>query len=135
MAPSQRTEVNREEIMAQTHNIGPKGCKRRIRVGTGLLAFSGIYVLVLMTLKPKPIWWIFALISTFTGLVYLLQAIEKTCIILARDGVHLLDDKNRAAVQDNELARALRKKSVRLLVKAGLLTSLLVVFYFLVPKN
>lgn len=119
----------------QAQNIGPKGCRRRIRTGTAILTASGVYLLLLLIFRAGMIFWVPVLVSTFIGLIYFLQAVEKTCILLAKDGVHLLDDTNKQKIQDNELARALRDKSTRLVVKAVLLTSLLFLFYFLVPKN
>jgi hypothetical protein len=122
-------------FMADVRNIGPKGCKRRMRIGTGILIFSAIYLAVLMITRAPAILWIGVLISTFVGLVCLLQAVEKTCIILAAQGVIMVDDLSKVPVVEPVLSKKLKNKSVRLMVKAVLLTSLLFIFYFLVPKN
>ena len=121
--------------MNEIRNIGPKGCKRRINIGSGILVFSAVYLGILLITKGSAIYWVPLLLSTFTGLVYLLQAVEKTCIILAANGVQMNDDMKQEKIQDNEIARKLRNKSTRLLVKAVMLTLLLLVFYFLVPKT
>lgn len=121
--------------MSEIRNIGPKGCKRRVNLGVGILAFSAAYLAFLWMTRAGALLWVPLLITTFTGLVCLLQAIEKTCILLAATGVHMNDDLKQEKVQDNEIARKLRDKSTRLLVKAVMLTSLLLVFYFLVPKQ
>ena len=116
------------------HNIGPKGCKRRIRQGSGIFIFSAVYLVILLILRPSAFFWLPVLISTFIGMLCLLQAMEKTCIVLAAQGIEMMDDSNRQKIQNNEIARKLRDKSTRLVVKAVMLTSLLAVFYFLVPK-
>ncbi len=121
--------------MTEIKNIGPKGCKRRINMGCGILGFSAVYLVFLLVTHAGAFLWVPLLITTFTGLVYLLQAVEKTCIILAAQGIEMMNDGNRERVKDNEIARQLRNKSTRLLVKAVMLTSLLVIFYFLVPKQ
>ncbi len=116
------------------YNIGPKGCKRRIRIGGFILICSLVYLIVLLIERYEAFFWIPLLISTFVGLVYMMQAVEKTCIILAANGFQKLDDETSEQIRDNELARRLRVKSTRLLVKCVMITSLLGVFYLLVPK-
>lgn len=120
--------------MSEVRNIGPKGCRRRIRTGSVILGCSAVYLGILMVTRPSAFFWLPVLVSTFVGLVYFLQAVEQTCIVLAAEGVQIMDDQNRAKIADNELARKLRVKSTRLLIKAVILTSLLLIFYFLVPK-
>lgn len=121
--------------MSEIRNIGPKGCQRRVKQSCAILGLSAVYLIFLLITKAGAFLWIPLLITTFTGMVYLLQAVEKTCIILAAQGIQMVDDQNRDKVQDNEIARQLRNKSTRLLVKALILTSLLLIFYFLVPKS
>ncbi len=121
--------------MEEVRNIGPKGCTRRIRIGSAALLFSAVYLAVLIITRPNAFFWLPVLISTFIGLVSLLQAIEKTCISLAAQGFQMIDDSTRAKITDEAVAKKLRHKSTRLLIKAVVLTSLLIIFYFLVPKS
>lgn len=119
----------------KVRNIGPKGCKRRVMQGETLLIFSFFYLIVVWMLKAPAIWWVPVLVTTFAGILAVLQAIEKTCIFMAAQGIQMLDDSNKHMVRDNDLARALRDKSTKLVVKALLLTALFYGFYKLVPKN
>lgn len=116
------------------HNIGPKGCRRRIRQGSAIFIFSAVYLAILLILRPPAFFWLPVLISTFVGLLCLLQAMEKTCIVLAAKGVEMMDDSNRQRIQDNEIARKLRSKSTRLVIKAVMMWACMIVFYILVPK-
>ena len=94
--------------MSEIRNIGPKGCKRRIKVSCGILGFSGVYLVFLLITRGSALLWIPLLITTFIGFIYLLQAVEKTCIILAAQGIEVMNDSNRERVKDNEIARKLR---------------------------
>lgn len=121
--------------MTEIRNIGPKGCKRRINQGCMILVFSAGYLAFLLVTGAGALLWVPLLITTFTGMVCLLQAVEKTCVLLAAQGIEMVNDSNAEKVKDNLIAKKLRDKSTRLLVKAVMLTSLVLIFYFMVPKR
>ena len=116
-------------------NIGPKQCRKRMDIGVGFLGFSGIYLAMLLLFKLPFGWWILLFFTSFVGLLGIFQALEKTCVFLAAKGQAALDeDGSEEPVTDPILAKQLRKRGNRIMVKIAMIAAMFTLICYFIPK-
>ena len=90
-------------------NIGPRGCRRRGRMGWVWLALGAAYVAWLATRGASSAWYAASAIPFFLGTLGYFQARERTCVFLAVVGQRNLDEGAERIGDAAELERVRRE--------------------------
>lgn len=96
-------------------NIGPQGQRRRFVMGVLMLALSLFLALVFISTGLGRPWRLLLFLPVFLGMLGLIQAREKTCVVWA------------------ELGRGSKILGRSILVKSALAAAGLTLFFFLLP--
>jgi hypothetical protein len=114
--------------MACVANIGREERRKRLVIGSVILAFGVILGAALVLSEVALPWRLMAFVPFWAGGVSVFQVREKTCVALAARGVRNLDRGEEAITDPNELAQVRRQaRRVRLegLALAAVLTLVL----------
>lgn len=107
-------------------NIGPTGCRRRAWLGAALLA-AGLAGVLFVYLGDNSRWWLLPLFFLFWGgALGVLEAQERTCVLLAALGVRETDSGVAREI-DSEVLRRVRRRSIAVLVESAALGALLTI--------
>jgi len=115
-------EYYRKAMSGDTHfpNIGPRGRRRRLMLGTALAVLSA-GIAAYFNLSHAPLLlkvWLFPPI--FMATLCLIQAREKTCAVLATAGYKNMDD-GEEKIEDVEIAKALRARGRKIFILSTLI--------------
>jgi hypothetical protein len=110
-------------------NIGPAQRRLRVKIGVASLAVAVALEALLLLSGVSRGWRVLTLPPLWIGVLALIEASMRTCILLAARGIRNMDDGNQAIADDDvRLALQQRARRVHLLAAATalLLTALLI---------
>ena len=113
-------------------NIGPSGRRRRFALGVGMLAMSVVLGITLRGMGAAPSWRLLTFLTTFPGMLGLIQARERTCAFLAE---FCMRDKESGGgmIKDLKVAQALKNRGRGIFLKSILGAALLTAVFYFVP--
>lgn len=91
-------------------NIGPRGERRRRTLGWVTLAVAVVFTVVAVLIALPRAWRALAFIPYAVGLVDLLEAREKTCVVFAARGARDLEDGEGLCSIRHSAERALLRR-------------------------
>jgi hypothetical protein len=101
----------------QCENIGPRQRRRRVVIGTLVLAAALLLALGLLHFEVARSWRLSVFVPLFLGSIGLLQVPARTCVKLAAKGVRDMDDGEKPVTDEWERQR-LSAQARRVLLQA-----------------
>lgn len=119
----------RRNLETQVYNLGPRGKRNRLVGGIALLAATFTLAASLVSCQAHTLWRIALFMPFFFGILLVLQAKTRTCVLLAALGAWDLDC-GMQRVPDRDLEKRLRHRAYALvcvtLLAATLLTGIII---------
>lgn len=110
--------MNDANVVCQ--NLGPKETRKRWFLGCYSLSVGLILAIIFIWQDASDYLRMLVFIPFFVGYLGILQAFQKTCVVLALKG-QLNQDQGNEPIVDKTLRQKLKRRSVWILVSAGIL--------------
>jgi hypothetical protein len=113
-------------------NIGPRQRRRRLIVGTSMIAIAAVTAVSMVGLGAGRALRMAVFLPLVVGLIGLLQVRAKTCVALAARGLRNMDGGDEAIADPGEL-RAVKAQARRVNIQAVLIASAITALLLALP--
>jgi hypothetical protein len=113
-------------------NIGPHERKKRLLIGSVILAAAAVIAASLAFSPIDKAWRLLAFVPFWAGATSLFQVYEKTCVALASRGVKNLDTAEER-ITDSEELRQVKRQARRVRLEGLAVAALLTVVVLAIP--
>jgi preprotein translocase subunit Sec61beta len=109
-------------------NIGPRQRRRRVMIGGASLAAGVVFTALVLAAGTSREWRLPAFVPIWAGMLSLLEARARTCVVLSARGMRNMDSGNERFTDEDELGQVrvqARRVHAQAFVAAVLITAMI----------